>query len=147
MKALLEEAPDPLFAHALAPARHRGTVEGQFMAEGLLPAEILKIRVLDPACAQLFVGEVEGVLEDRQSRHQPGRQGRHAGAVTINRAASLLDEAPRDRVRELHQLVLRVDDLVEPGAEQILLARLPALPWLVKSYTCWEFGGVHPLHG
>ena len=37
MKALLEKARDPLFAHALAPARHRGTVEGQFMAEELLP--------------------------------------------------------------------------------------------------------------
>jgi hypothetical protein len=70
------------------------------------------------------------MLEDRQARHQPGRQGRHAGTIAVDRAASLLDEAPRDRMRELHQLVPHVDDLVEPGAEQVLLARLAPFPWL-----------------
>ena len=53
-------------------------------------------------------------LRIARSRHQPGRQRRHAGAIAVDRAALLLDEAPRDRFRELHQLMLHVDDLVEP---------------------------------
>jgi hypothetical protein len=31
---------------------------------------------------------------------------------------------------QLHQRMVHVDDLIEPGAKQILLARLPPLPWL-----------------
>ena len=71
------------------------------------------MRVLDPAGAQLFIGEIEGMLEDRKPGHQPCRQRRHAGAVGIDRAASLLDEAPRHRLRQPDQLLIHVDDLIE----------------------------------
>ncbi len=43
------------------------------MAKELLATEQLVIEVFDPAFAQGLVGEVEGVLEDRQPRHQPRR--------------------------------------------------------------------------
>jgi len=45
------------------------------MAEELFAAEILIIRVLDPACAKLLVGQVVSILENMQSRHQPRGQG------------------------------------------------------------------------
>ncbi len=54
------------------------------MLEELLPAEELVIGVLDPALAQDLVGEVVGVLEDREPRHQPRRQRRTAGPVRVD---------------------------------------------------------------
>ena len=83
------------------------------MEEELLAAEVLKVRVLNPAVAQLFVGEIEGVFEDCQPRHQPCGQRRHAGAIGINLAALLFDKAPRHRLRQCHQFVLQVDDLIQ----------------------------------
>jgi hypothetical protein len=98
--------------------------------EKLLAAEVLKVRVLDPTRGELLIGEIESVLEDGEPRHQPGRQGRHARTVAVDRAAPLLDEVPRDRPRQARQFMLHVDDLIETGAEQVLLARLTALAWL-----------------
>lgn len=69
------------------------------------------------------------MLEDRQPRHQPGRQRRHAGTVRVDRAETLLQHRPVDRLRQAHQLVLHVDDLIEPGAEKILFSRLALLAW------------------
>ena len=54
------------------------------MLEELLPAEELIIGVLHPARAQLLVGEIVGVFEDGQPRHQPRRQRRLARAVTVD---------------------------------------------------------------
>ena len=36
---------------------------------------------------------------------------------------------PIHRPRQPHQRMVDVDDLIEPGAKQILLARLPPFPW------------------
>src|SRR6516164_10327491 len=54
------------------------------------------------------------VLEDRQPRHQPRRQRRLARLVAVDRAERLLQKLPIDRPRQLHQLVVHVDDLVKP---------------------------------
>jgi hypothetical protein len=59
----------PFLAHAVTPARQRRAIEHQPMLEELLAAEELVIGVLDPTFAQHLVGEVVGVLEDRQPRH------------------------------------------------------------------------------
>ena len=99
------------------------------MLEKLLAAEVLVIRVLDPLLAHHFVAEVVGVLENREPRHQPGRQRRPAGAVGVNRPELLFQKSPVDRPRQLHQRVVHVDDLVEPRAKQILLAAFPPFPW------------------
>ena len=63
------------------------------------------------------------VLEDGQARHQPGRQGRPAGTIVVDRAEARLEEAPVDRAGKLHQRVAQIDDLIEPRPEEI---RLPA---------------------
>ena len=98
------------------------------MLEELLAAEQLVIGVLDPARAQLLVGEIMHVLEDRQPRHQPRWQRRMADLVGIDRAEPLLEEAPIDRPTELRQRVVHVDDLVEPRLEEIILPAVPPLP-------------------
>ena len=68
------------------------------------------------------------VLEDRKPRHQPRRQRRVSGLVGIDRAEPPLEKAPVDRPAELGQRVIEVDDLVEPGLEQIVLPAVPPLP-------------------
>ena len=72
-QAFLQQRLELLLAHALAPARQRGAVEYQAVLEELLAAEVLAIRIFHPTLAQHLVGEVIGVLEDRQPRHQPCR--------------------------------------------------------------------------
>ena len=128
-QALLDQRRQPLLAHALAPARQRRAVEHQLVLEELLAAEELVIRVLDPALAQHLVGQIVGVLEDRQPRHQPRRQRRPAGIVVVNLAEPLFQKAPVDRAPQRHQRMVHVDDLIEPRAEQILLPRLATLSW------------------
>ena len=74
-----------LFPHPLAPAGQRRAVEGQLVLEELLSAEQLVIGILDPARAQILVGEIMHVLENREPRHQPRWQrpgfGREAQRV------------------------------------------------------------------
>jgi hypothetical protein len=67
------------------------------------------------------------VLEDRQPRHQPRWQRRMSDLVGIDRAETLLEEAPVDRPTELRQRVVHVDDLVEPRLEEIILPAVPPL--------------------
>jgi hypothetical protein len=126
-QALLNERDQLVLAHALTPAGQRRTVERERVAEELLAAEQLIIRVLDPALAQDLVGEVAHVLEDGQAGHQPRRQRRASRFIRVDRPASLLEKAPVDRPRELHERVIGGDDLVEPGPEEIALPRLPTL--------------------
>ena len=125
-EALLKQRLQLLLAHALAPARQRGAVEHQAMLEELLAAEELVIGVLQPALAQHFIGEVVGVLEDGQSRHQPRRQRRPARLVLVDRAEPFLEERPVDRPRQLHQRMVHVDDRVQPRAQKIGLSAVPS---------------------
>ena len=67
-------------------------------------------------------------LEDRKPRHQSRRQRRVAGLVGIDRAEPRLEKPPVDRPAELRQRVIHVDDLVEPGLEEIVLPAVPPLP-------------------
>src|SRR5258708_20562770 len=98
------------------------------MLEELLAAEVLEVRVLHPAITQSLVGKVISVLEDRQPRHQPRRQRRLARLVGVYRTKLLFQKTPVDRPRQLHQGLLHVDDLVKPGAQEILLPALPPPP-------------------
>ncbi len=91
------------------------------MLKELLAAEQLEIRVLDPAFAQPLVREVVHVFEDRQPRHQPRRQGRTACFVRVGRAERRLQKRPIHRRRQFHQRMAPVDDLIQPGAKQVLL--------------------------
>ena len=68
------------------------------------------------------------VLQDREARHQPRRQGRTPRNVGVNRAEALLRKAPVDHRGELRQRMPRVDDLFEPSPKQILLPIVPPLP-------------------
>jgi len=131
-QAFLHQGDELVLAHALAPARQGGPIKGQSVLEELFTAEQLVIRVLHPAFAQHFIRQVVHVLEDRQSRHQPRRQGWAARLVVINRPQLLFQKTPVDRLRQLHQGVLQIGDLIKPRPEQVPLA------------TVTPFLGTHP---
>jgi len=131
VQALLDQRDKLLLAHPLAPARQRRPIERGFVDEELLAAKKLKVRVLDPARAEILVGEIVCVLEDRKARHQPCGQRRMARLVGIDRPEPLLQKSPVDRRGELRQRMTQVDDLVEPGLEKIAL---PAVPTLLRPH-------------
>src|SRR4051812_49035157 len=75
-----------------SPSQCPGTALSAAMLEELLAAEELVIGVLDPTLAQHLVGEVVGVLEDRQPRHHPRRQRRPPGIIGVDLAEPLFQE-------------------------------------------------------
>ena len=124
-QALLNERHELLLAEPLAPARQRGAVEGQLVAEALLAAEELVIRVLDPARAQHLVGQVVHVLQDEEPGHQPRRQRRLARPWAHTAPKRRSRKAPVDLLRQPHQRMLHVDDLIERRPQQVLLTIVP----------------------
>src|SRR5271156_5762467 len=99
------------------------------MSEELLAAEQLIIGVFDPALAQNLVREVVHMLEDRQPRHEPRRQGRMPWLVRVCRPEPLLQKTPVDRPRQLRQRMIQTDYGREPRLEQIALPAGSSLPW------------------
>ena len=88
------------------------------MLEELFPGEVLEIRVMHPALAYAFVGKSVDVLEQQQPDHEAGLDPGPA-LVAVERRNLAVDPCPVELACELHQLVLHVDDLLEPGPEQI----------------------------
>src|SRR5262249_16241830 len=52
-----------------------------------------------------------------------------AGIIRVDLPEAPFQKPPIHRPRQLRQRMIHVDDLIEPGAKQILLARLPPFPW------------------
>ena len=62
------------------------------------------------------------MLEQKQPDHEAGRRGGSA-LVAEQRCDLAVDPLPIDLAGKLHQLVLEVDDLIEPRPEQIARTR------------------------
>ena len=118
-QALLDQGGELLLAQSLAPARHRTAIEGGLVAEAQFAAEILVIGVLHPALVQHLVGEVLHVLEDEEAGDQPRRQAWLTGACRAHRREPAIEKLPVDLLRQQHQRVLQVDDLIELRPQQI----------------------------
>src|SRR5580704_4920834 len=52
-----------------------------------------------------------------------------AGIIRVDLPEAPFQKPPIHGSRQLRQRMIHVDDLIEPGAKQILLARLPPFPW------------------
>src|SRR5262249_13004067 len=102
----------------LTPMAQVGALVWKVVLEKLLAGEVLEIGVIDPALAHLFVGQTKDVLEQHQSDHEAGRNPRPA-LVAVERSDLLVEVLPIEPAGEFDQFVLHVDDLVEPGPEQI----------------------------
>ena len=110
-------------ADALAPMAHAGTFMGQRVLEELLAGKVLEIGVVHPTVPDLLVGEPEGVLQHEHAEHEPHRL-RRASLVGKTLRQLLVQPSPLDLVRQDDEFVLHVDDLIETGAEQIVMPRL-----------------------
>src|SRR5436305_4993146 len=79
-------------------------------------------RFVDPTLAYLFIGQGEDVLEQQKTDHEacldPG-----PALVAVERRDLAVEPFPIEFSGKLHQLVLQVDDLIEPGPEQIARIR------------------------
>jgi hypothetical protein len=52
-----------------------------------------------------------------------------AGVIRVDLPEATFQEAPIHRPRQPRQRMVQVDDLIEPGAKQILFTRLSSFPW------------------
>ena len=73
---------------------------------------------MDPTVACAFVEQPTNVLEQQQSDHEAGLDPGPA-PVAVERRNPAGDTCPVELACELHQLMLHVDDLLEPGPEQV----------------------------
>src|SRR5207342_2849704 len=101
----------------------------------LFAGEELEIRVVDPALAHPFIGQSVNVLEQQQPDHKAGLDPRPA-VLAVQRCDLAVDPVPIDLPGELNQLVLQVDDLVEPRPEQIVRSRRLVLLRPHRSLRC-----------
>src|SRR6476661_8868537 len=102
-----------LVAEPLPPMAQVRALMREGMLEELFPGEVLEIRVIDPALAHAFVGQPVNVLEqqqpDRKARLDPG-----PALLAVERRNLAVDPVPVNLPGQLRQLVVEVDDLVEP---------------------------------
>src|SRR5512143_2198360 len=90
--------------------------------EKRLAGEVLAVRIVDPALTDALVGQPEHMLEQQQTDHEAALDARPP-LIAVERGHLAVDPRPVDPDGELHKLVLHVDDLVEPGPEQIAFLR------------------------
>src|ERR1700730_9185293 len=124
-----------LVAEALPPVAQVRALVREAVLEKLFPAEVLEIRIIDPALAHAFVGQPVNVLEqqkpDRKARLDPG-----STVLAVERRDLAVDKVPVDLACELCQLVLQLDDLVETRPEQIARHRRRVLLRPHRSLRC-----------
>src|SRR6516225_8156227 len=94
----------------------------KLVLEELLAGEVLEIGVIDPALAHAFVGQTVSVLDQQKPDHE-ARLDPRPTLLAVEQRDFAVDEVPIDLAGELRQLVLDVDDLVQPGAKQIERSR------------------------
>src|SRR3954471_5469000 len=103
--------------------------------EKFFPGEELEIRVVNPALANALIGQPVSGLEQQQADHKPGLDSGPA-ILAVERRDLAADPVPIDLAGELNQLVLHVDDLVQPRPEQIVRSRRPVLLRPHRSLRC-----------
>src|ERR1700691_4547704 len=88
----------------------------------LFAGEELEIRVVDPALAYPFIRQPVNMLEQQQPDHEAGLDPWPA-VLAVERRDLAVDPVPIDLAGKQNQLVLHVDDLVQPRPEQIVRSR------------------------
>src|SRR6202020_75505 len=111
-----------LVAEPLAPMSQVRALVREGVLEKLFAGEELEIRVVDPALAYPLIGQPVNVLEQQQPDHEAGLDPRPA-VLAVERCDLAVDPVPIDLAGKQNQLVLQVDDLVQPRPEQIVRSR------------------------
>ena len=117
------------------------------MFEVLLAAEVLPVRVLNPALDHKFIGEVEGVLQVVQCDHQANGHAGTSFAFGVECAEALYGTVPVNVGCEFDQPLVLIHKIDQLGSKQLVLAlklsdfrshqlprfRLPLIPFM----TIW----------
>ena len=103
-----------LVAEPLAPMAQVRALVREGMLKELFAGEELEIRVVDPALAHPLIGQPVNVLEQQQPDHEAGLDPGPA-VLAVERCDLAVDPVPIDLAGEQNQLVLQVDDLVQPA--------------------------------
>jgi hypothetical protein len=103
--------------------------------EQFFSGEELEIRVVDPALAHSLIGQPVKVLEQQQPDHEAGLDPRPP-VLAVERCDLAVDPIPIDLAGKQNQLVLQVDDLVQPRPEQIVRSRRLVLLRPHRSLRC-----------
>jgi hypothetical protein len=111
-----------LVAQPLPPMAEVRALVRELVLEELVAGEVLEVWIVDPALAHALVGQPVDLLEQQQADHEAALDPGTA-LVAVERGNLTVEPGPVDPAGELHQLVLQVDDLVEPGPEQIVFPR------------------------
>jgi len=120
-------------------AARMGRVDGERVLEELLAEEELPVRVLRPTGHHLLVGKPVGVLEQMQTCHPPGGNGRAAIAWAVHRVEILGHRLPGDDLRQPSQFMVQIDQEFEAGPDQRLL---PARALFFRRHRYSRFPGV-----
>ena len=120
---LFEQQSELLGPDALPPFGERRGMQRQFVLHGGEAAEVLPVRVFDPAIEQRLVGFVEGVLQIMQADQQPSRLGRRADVRGVAVGERRLEAVPVDFVCQDEQRMIVVEQLSELRLKQIELTR------------------------
>ena len=139
LDGFLQEFLNALGANALAPPDQGAGVEGELVLEVFETTKILPVGISQEAFHHGFVAFVEGVLEVMEADDQAYGQ---AGAALLGDEEGsefLFEEAPVDLVGEDEQGVFGVEDLVQPGLEEVFLITSGWLFWLHESpvFDCY----------
>ena len=136
-----------LVAKPLAPVAQVRALVREGVLEKLFAGEELEIRVVDPALANPLIGQPVNVLEQQQPDHEAGLDARPA-VLAVKRRDLAVDPVPIDLAGKQNQLVLQVDDLVQPRPEQIVRSRRLVLLWPHRPLRCttesWSAGKGNP---
>ena len=65
------------------------------------------------------------VVEDKQPRHQPGRQPRLLRTRRAHAGKALIEKLPIDLARQPHQRMAKVDDVFQCRPQQVPLPIIP----------------------
>src|SRR4029077_15466274 len=106
----------------LAPMAQVRALVREGVLEELFAGEELEIRVVDPALAYHFIRQPVNMLEQQQPDHEAGLDPWPA-VLAGERRDLAVDPVPIDLAGKQNQLVLHVDDLVQPRPEQIVRSR------------------------
>jgi hypothetical protein len=89
--------------------------------EELHPAEALPVRILDPTLNDIFIAEIEAVLQVVKGHHQSRTDSGPSGIGAIARAEKLIESIPVNDAGQLDQPMAGIDDAAKLTPEQILL--------------------------
>jgi hypothetical protein len=109
------------FAQSLPPARQARRVNRQLRLQVRFARKDLPVRVLHPLPDDLFVGQIERVLQIQQPRNQPRRARRSTFARHEALAHQCVQPLPVDQISQAYQRMLQVDLFAQRLPEEISL--------------------------